>query len=173
MGFEPARLLAWVEDGGVAAAVTDLSGRPVAAQPLSLDSQPLETGPDGVVWLGLPGDGEHELRHLRWPGLRVRLVLGQGALLYPPSNRPPRLELQQVVHVAPAVPVNVRLERDGAGFWWWLEDSSGEVLLGRQVSVTVDQLTSLASSGQRQRVTGAAVTVVDVETQVAATGATR
>jgi hypothetical protein len=173
MGFEPARLLAWVEDGGVGAAVTDLSGRPVAAQPLALDEQSLQTGPDGVVWLGVPADGEHELRHLRWPGLRVRLVLAHGALLFPPANRPPRLEVEQVVRVAPAVPVNVRLERDGAGFSWWLEDAAGVVLTGRPVSVTVDQVTQLATSDNPQRVIGSAVTVVDVETQVAATGATQ
>lgn len=167
---EPARLLAWGEGERSFAAVTDLAGLPVAAQPLVLDDRPLSTHDDGTVELPRLTDGEHVLRHAEWPGLQHRLVVRKGRLVYPASERPPRVATSLPVRIAPPVPVNVRLEREPGGVRWWLETASGEPVEGRPVVLTINGKPSPATSGAQAHldVTSGSVAVQDVASRVAA-----
>jgi hypothetical protein len=167
---EPARLLAWGEAERSFAAVTDLAGLPVAAQTLLLDERALTTRDDGTVELPRLSDGEHVLRHAEWPGLQHRLVVRKGRLVYPASERPPRVATSLPVRIAPPVPVNVRLEREPGGVRWWLETASGEPVAGRPVVVTVNGKPSPATSGAPAHldVTSGSVAVQDVASRVAA-----
>jgi hypothetical protein len=171
VGAEPARVSVWRDEGGVWAAVTDLAGLPVPAQPLRLDARDLVTGPDGRVALGALGNGAHELRHAQWPGLRARLFM-EGGVLFPSSEAPGQVELKQSLVLAPATPVNVRLLPTASGFEWWVEGADGQVLDGRDVEVTVDGARSHLPSKARTAVPCAPgvhrVAVVDVADQVAA-----
>ncbi len=172
MGSEPARVSAWREGDVVRAAVTDLAGLPIADQPLRLEQRSLKTGADGTVSLGALADGVWNLRHELWPGLHLRLYVSGGALF--PSIPPPgRAEVQVPLTVAPAVPVNVRVEREAAGLLWWIEGPDGKVLDGREVEVTVNGRASRVQARGKARVpfeAGAealALSVVDVASRVA------
>lgn len=167
---EPARLLAWAEGEKCFAAVTDLAGLPVQAQSLVLDEAPLTTRDDGTVELPRLADGEHVLRHAEWPGLQHRLVVRNGRLIYPASERPPRVTTSLAVRIAPPVPVNVRLEREAGGVRWWLETDGGEAVEGRAVTLTVNGQTTRATSGAPVHVDVASgsVSVQDVTSRVAA-----
>lgn len=157
---EPAQLLAWSEGEGPAArtwaAVTDLAGLPVAGQGLLVDARRLQTGGDGTVELGRLTDGEHVLRHAEWPGLKSRLVVRDGRLVFPVDERPPRVALRLPVTVGPPVPINVRLEREAGGVRWWLETDQGVPVAGRAVQLVVN--------GQPQRTTSGGPAHVDVAT---------
>ena len=167
---EPARLLAWADGARTVAAVTDLAGLPVAGQVLRLDTRAVTTGSDGTVDLGLLSEGEHVLRHQEWPGLQHRLVVRGGRLIFPFSEQPPRVTTALAVHVAPPVPVNVRLERDEGGARWWLETADGTRVDGRAVLLVVNGEARPATSGEPAHLaaTSGSVAVQDVETRVAA-----
>lgn len=167
---EPARLLAWAEGERSFAAVTDLAGLPVQGQPLLLDDARLTTRDDGTVELPRLSDGEHVLRHADWPGLQHRLVVRKGRLVYPASERPPRVVTALPVRIAPPVPINVRLEREPGGVRWWLETDRGEPVEGREVTLTVNGQASHVTSGAPAHVEVAtgSVSVQDVTSHVAA-----
>jgi hypothetical protein len=167
---EPARLLAWAEGERSFAAVTDLAGLPVQGQPLLLDDARLTTRDDGTVELPRLSDGEHVLRHGEWPGLQHRLVVRQGRLIYPASERPPRVAMALPVRIAPPVPINVRLEREPGGVRWWLETDRGEPVAGREVTLTVNGQASRVTSGAPAHVdvSAGSVSVQDVTSRVTA-----
>lgn len=170
-GTEPARLSVWREAGQAWASVTDLAGLPIPGQRLHLGERGLVTGADGTVSLGTLADGAVELKHDQWPGLRVRLHVRGGAL-FPAAAPPGRVLLELPVTVAPPVPVNVRIEREGAGLAWWLEAPSGEVVDDREVELTVNGQPSRARSKGHSTVPlekgAATISVVDLQTHVGA-----
>lgn len=170
LSFEPAKLLVWAEAGHFFAAVADLSGLPVAAQKLLINQQNFVTGDDGIVDLGALGDGTFELHHADWADLKTRLVVAEGALRYPLTDRPPRVEWKGSLQVAPEAPVNVRVRPADAGFEWWLEQPDGSLADDRQVLLTIDGASSLTTSKGHQRVSAREFSVVDVTSKIGAIG---
>jgi hypothetical protein len=126
-GREPASLHAWAIDGGVGVVVTELSGLPVAGQRVASGNVSAVTDVRGVAELKLPADAT-EVHHADWPALGVSL---DGGL----DRSRPEVTAVATVVVAPAVPVNVRVERDGARVLWWVESAEGQVLDGRRVEL--------------------------------------
>lgn len=174
-GTEPARLVAWAELGVLYAAVTDLAGLPVPAQPLKVGANTLTTDTEGVAKLEALKDGAIEVRHADWPGLSTTVHVREGGhWVFPAGARPgsPPQKLEMIV--APAIPVNVRVEARGAEVTWWVESPRGELLSGRKVSVSVSAGT-LGSAQEKDGKTrlvvrdlkaAATISVVDLETQV-------
>jgi hypothetical protein len=137
-GSEPARISVWREGGALYAGVSDLAGLPVPAQPLRVDGQPVVTGADGTVRLGPPRAGTLQVSHGVWPGLaRTVYVLGAEGPVYPLESPLVPSAVSQTVRLAPEVPVNVRLKVEGTRVTYWVEDSRGQVLEGRQVYVAL------------------------------------
>ncbi len=175
-GSEPARLRVWLAEGSLYAGVSDLAGLPVPAQALRVDGHEVVTGVDGTVQLGPARPGKVELAHAVWTGLtRTVHVLGAEGPVFP-MERPlvPSFVAQQV-RLAPAVPVNVRLEVAGSRVTYWVEDASGEVLTGRDVFVSLssgertDAVTQEGRTSFTVRATGpVSVSVADVATGVTA-----
>jgi hypothetical protein len=104
-----------------------------------------------------------ELHHGDWPGLSVVLDGGLEAVR-------PEVAATAEILIAPPVPVNVRVEREGAGVTWWVESSTGVVLDGRRVELR-------DGSGARQLVSGGrsaaqvargVVSVTDLDSRVSA-----
>ena len=145
-GTEPARLSVWSERGVLHAGVTDLAGLPLPEQPLRFDGQARVTGAEGSVVLGPAAVGRHEVTHERWPGLR-RTVEGvaEGGPVFPEDTPLAVGTARREVRLAPAVPVNVRLEARGPQVTYWMEDASGRVLEGREAYVWL-------SAGERSAV---------------------
>lgn len=142
VGREPARLLAWPADGGVVVAALDLAGLPVPQERLVAGEREWLTGPDGLV---LVPAGSGVVRHAEWTGLSVTPAspgVGQAGV-----------EAAASLTVVPAVPVNVRLRRDGAAVRWWLEAPDGAVLAGREVEVRT-------ASGRRREWSAATASLV-------------
>jgi hypothetical protein len=115
-------------------------------------------------------DGVFELRHADWSALSARLVIANGQLRYPMTDRPPRAELHRVLTVAPALSVNVQLVREGDTFVWWLEHEDGSFADGREVVLTIDGVATRTRSRGRQRLDARQVSVVDVQSRVCAAG---
>lgn len=137
-GTEPAHLRVWADAGTLYAAVTDLAGLPVPEQPLRVGSETRVTGAGGTVALGPVRPGRLEVVHERWPGLRRTVhVVAEGGPIFPLEPPLVPVSAREVVHVAPAVPVNVRLQAQGARVTFWLEDAAGRVLEGREVSISL------------------------------------
>jgi hypothetical protein len=138
LGSEPARLQVWAREGVLYAGVSDLAGWPVPAQPLRVGGEERTTGEDGVVALGPLRPGVVEVAHGQWPGLRQAVhVVAEGGPVYPlgePLLPAPAVER---VRLAPPVPVNVRLQVEGARVTYWVEDEQGRVLEGRPVHVAL------------------------------------
>lgn len=137
-GAEPARLHAWLAEGVVWVGVSDLAGLPVPEQPLRIDGRLERTGQEGVLRLGPARAAPWDVAHAEWPGLRERVhLLGSSGPLFPrgaPLPLPPRTK---VVRLAPAVPVNVRVQVRGREVTYWAEDAEGGVLGGRALSVSL------------------------------------
>jgi len=174
-GTEPARVVAWAENGALYAAVTDLAGQPVPAQTLSLGTSSLTTDAEGVCRLGPLVDGDLEVGHADWPGLTTTVHVREGGKwVFPPGARPGSAPQTLEVLVAPAVPVNVRVEAKGSDVTWWVESAQGEVLPNRRVAVRVSagEVGAQAEKDGRTKavVTGlngpATISVVDIDTQV-------
>lgn len=174
-GTEPARLIAWPEAGALFAAVTDLAGLPVPAQSLKVGASTITTDSEGVARLMSLADGALEVGHSEWPGLSTTVHVREGGRwVFPGGARPGSLPQKLELIVAPAVPVNVRVEARGAEVTYWVESPRGELLPGRQVRVTVSSGTASAAEDKdgRTRVTirgltgPATVSVVDLQTQV-------
>lgn len=174
-GTEPARLIAWAELGVLYAAVTDLAGLPVPAQQLKVGERTLTTDAEGVAKLDALKDGAIEIRHADWPGLATTVhVRDGGKWVFPAGARPGSAPQQLEMMVAPAVPVNVRVEAKGADVTYWVESPKGELLTGRKLKVAVTGGTPGAAQDKdgRTKLTvrdlkgPATVSVVDVETQV-------
>ncbi|HET9452590.1 MAG TPA: hypothetical protein VFO83_16990, partial [Aggregicoccus sp.] len=177
----PSRLWVWEEEGLLRVGVSELSGLPLAAQPLLVNGQPRRTGADGTLSLGALRAGAVEVRHAQWPGLsRSVQVLGPRGPVFPedPALLPP--PAQRAVRLAPATPVNVRLEverlRPGRHqVTYWVEDAAGRLLEGREVHVELHA----GSAGPRETSAGrtrftvdgagpVSVSVADVATGVTA-----
>jgi hypothetical protein len=176
-GTEPARLSVWVEGGSVYAGVSDLAGLPVPEQPLRVDGADFDTGADGTVRLGPARPGKVEVVHAVWPGLRRTLyVLGPSGPVFPVDEPLVPTPVSREARLAPAVPVNVRLQVEGARVTYWVEDSQGRILPERHVHVWQSAGTrsaeELREDGRRSFiVTGpgpVSVSVADVETGVTA-----
>ncbi len=174
-GTEPARLVTWAENGSLYAAVTDLAGQPVPAQPLKSGTSTLTTDGEGVCRLGALADGDLDVGHADWPGLTTRVhVRDGGKWVFPPGARPGSAPQGVEVVVAPAVPVNVRVEAKGSDVTWWVESAQGEVLTNRKVAVRASAgdvgIVSEKDGRTKATVRGlegpATISVVDVETQV-------
>ena len=174
-GTEPARLVAWGEADGLYAAVTDLAGLPVPAQGLKVGAATLTTNPEGVAKLGPLVDGDLEVRHVDWPGLSITVHVREGGRwVFPVGARPGSPPKVLDMQTAPPVPVNVRVEAKGAAVTYWVESPRGELLKGRQLSVSVSEGTVSSGAeidGRTQGVvTGlkrpATISVVDVQTRV-------
>lgn len=168
MGDAPARLLVWSEAHALFAAITDLSGLPVPAQPIVVDGSTVHTGADGIVALGPLADGVRQVHHAEWPALKTRVVIAGGVLRYPVTDRPPRVETVEALRVAPATEINVRLARMGEHLVWWLERPDGSLADDREVVVTVDGVATPTRSHGRSELVGRQVSVVDLATGVAA-----
>ncbi len=168
LGEAPAKLLVWSDAKALFAAVTDLSGLPVPAQPLLVDDRQVRTGPDGIAALGPLVDGVHQVRHAEWAALKTRVVVTKGTLRFPVTDRPPRVEVPVPLRIAPACEVNVRLARAGDGLVWWLERPDGSLADDREVVVTVDGVATTTRSHGHASLSGRQVSVVDVGTGVAA-----
>ncbi len=174
-GTEPARLVVWAESGSLHAAVTDLAGLPVPAQALKVGTQTIMTEADGVARLGPLVDGEVEVGHSEWPGLSITVhVRDGGRWVFPEGSRPGSAPQNLELTVAPAVPVNVRVEASGSEAQYWVESAQGELLPERKVAVSVSS--GVVSSPEMKngrawvRVSElkgpATISVVDLETQV-------
>ncbi len=170
LGDEPARLLIFSEGSRLFVAFTDLSGLPVPAQPFAFDGRASRTGPDGVAALGPLPEGAHSVQHAEWPALRSRVIVRGSVLRFPLTDRPPRVETVVHLRLVPPTPINVRLAREGAASTWWLERPDGRLADDRAVLLTVDGVSRETRSKGRQVVTGAEVSVVDLETGIAAAG---
>jgi hypothetical protein len=138
VGSEPARLSAWVREGELYVAVSDLAGLPIPNQPLSIGGEQRLTGADGTVRLGPPRPGRLEVVHGTWPGLRKTIhVLDAKAGVYPRDPPVVPAPVRQMVRLEPSVPVNVRLLVEGKRVTYWVEDSKGRVLADRKVHVVL------------------------------------
>lgn len=159
MGREPAHLQAWKTDGGVGALVTDLSGLPVAGQPLVAGALKVVTGAEGLVEF-VPPPGVTTVRHAEWPGLSADFS----------SGGPARVAASRQVLVASAVSVNVRISSEPGGFTWWLEGADGAPVDGREVELRVGGTLRRASSRGRTRETAGPglVSVSDVASRISA-----
>ncbi|MBK7858699.1 MAG: hypothetical protein IPJ65_08770 [Archangiaceae bacterium] len=182
VGFEPARIACWVEGTRLLAAVTDLAGLPVPAQPLKVGPRDVTTDAEGVVELGPVSDTDLSLRHRAWPGLTADLHIRDGAkLVFPRSSRPGSAPASLKVTLAPKVPVVVRVEVKGRAVTWWVESSDGALLEGRPVDIEVTGgragPTSVASGRHHFEVQGltapGSVAVVDTQSQVFAVAEVR
>ncbi len=162
-GREPAQLLTWSVPGGLGVAAVDLSGLPVAGERVLVGDREGVTGLDGTV---VVAGGSGAARSAEWSGL-VSSPLAPDA-----GVASPRLGVRAEVRVtvAPALPVNVRLERVGDGARWWLEAPSGELLDGREVEVRTSAGTRRAVSRARtaELVRDGVLVVTDVATRVSA-----
>lgn len=175
-GVEPARLVVWAEDGALRAGVADLTGLPVPGQVLRVGGSEFVTGSDGTVRLGSLRPGALEVAHAVWPGLRRTVyVLGPQGPVFPMDAPLVPAEVERTVRLAPRVPVNVRLQVDGARVTYWVEDARGQVLEGRRVHVWQSAGTRTAEEvrdGRHHFVIRAdgpvSVSVADVETGVTA-----
>lgn len=137
-GTEPARLRVWVEGGVLSAGVTDLAGLPVPGQPLRVGDEERVTGEDGTVVLGPVRPGRWEVVHGQWPGLRQTVfVVAEGGPVFPLERPLGAVSAEQRVRVAPPVPVNVRLKVEGPRVTFWMEDTAGRVLEGREAYVSL------------------------------------
>ena len=137
-GSDPARITAWVRNGALQVGVSDLAGLPVAGQPLKVGGESRVTGADGTVDLGRLRPGKVEVSHSVWPGLRkVIYVLGPGGLVYPQDPPLVPAPVTQQVRVEFSVPVNVRLQVEGAKVAYWVEDLQGHVLADRPLHVAL------------------------------------
>jgi hypothetical protein len=172
-GGEPAALRTWLLPDGLHLAVVDGAGRPVSNQPLTLDRKPLQTDARGLAVVHIE-PGAHVLAHAKWPALRKRLwLLDGGHLLFPrdPPLEPVKTSL--ALEVAPAVPVNVRVQVEGRELRYWAEDTDGNVLADRPLSLWLSegagQEASQGGGVHRLRVPGTgavSVVVADVQTGV-------
>jgi len=177
-GSEPARISAWVRDGELQVGVSDLAGLPIPAQPLKVGGEQRETGVDGTVSLGPLRPGKFEVVHGVWPGLRkVIHVLGPSGPVYPQDPPLVPAPVARKVRIEPFVPVNVRLEVDGAQVAYWVEDLRGNRLPDRPVHVALSsgrqEAVEVHDGKTRFRVVGAApgrvsVSVADVQTGMTA-----
>lgn len=175
-GSEPARLSVWVAQGVLSASVSDLAGLPVPGQPLRVGGSEFVTGADGTVRLGPVRPGAVEVVHAVWSGLRRTVyVLGPQGPVYPLDAPPVSASVERTVRLAPPVPVNVRLQVDGARVTYWVEDAKGQLLPERRVHVWQSAGTrgeEEVRDGRRSFVVRAAgpvsVSVADVQTGVTA-----
>jgi hypothetical protein len=175
-GSEPARLHVWVRDGVLYAGVSDLAGLPVPGQPLHAGEARFETGADGTVRLGPVRPGAVEVVHGVWSGLRRTVhVLGPFGPVYPLDPALVPAAVERTVRLGPPVPVNVRLQVDGARVTYWVEDASGRLLENRRVHVWLSAGTREAETVREGRASflvrhdgPVSVSVADVETGVTA-----
>lgn len=177
VGSEPARIACWVEGSRLLAAVTDLAGLPVPAQPLKVGARDVTTDAEGVIDLGPVADTDLSLRHAAWPGLTADLHVREGGrLVFPRASRPGSAPADLPLTLGPLVPVVVRVEVKGKAVTWWVESSDGALLPGREVAVELSRgragPATVTDGRTRFEVQGldgpASVSVVDVETQVLA-----
>jgi hypothetical protein len=168
LGEAPARLLVWAEAKTLFAAITDLSGLPVPAQSILVDDRSVRSGADGIAPLGPLVDGVHQVRHAEWAALKTRVIVAAGALRFPVTDRPPRVEVPLPLRVAPPCEINVRLVRAGDHLTWWLEKPDGSLADDREVALTVDGVVTTVRSRGKAELSGRQVSVVDVATGVAA-----
>ncbi|MDY7232583.1 hypothetical protein [Hyalangium rubrum] len=135
---EPARISAWVRDGELFLGVSNLAGLPIPEQPLSIGGESRVTGADGTMSLGPPRPGKLEVVHGVWSGLRRTIhVLGPSGLVYPVDEPLVPAPVVRAVRLEPAVPVNIRLQVEGARVTYWIEDAQGRVLPDRKVHVVL------------------------------------
>jgi hypothetical protein len=130
------------------------------------------------VLLGPPRPGRLEVVHGVWPGLRKTIhVLGPSALVYPQDPPLVPAPVERPVRLEPAVPVNVRLQVEGARVTYWVEDAQGRVLEDRPVHVVLSsgRQEAVETRGGRTRFTVAgagpgrvSVSVADVRTGMTA-----
>ncbi len=178
VGSEPARITAWVREGTLQVGVSDLAGLPIPAQPLKVGEQPHVTGPDGTVSLGPLRPGRIEVRHGVWPGLsKVIYVLGPSGPVYPQDPPLVPAPAEQQIRVEAFVPVNVRIQVEGARVTWWIEDPRGQVLRDRPAHVVLSsgrpEAVEVRDGRTRFTVVGAgpgrvSVSVADVQTGMTA-----
>ncbi|MBF5044223.1 hypothetical protein FGE12_17630 [Aggregicoccus sp. 17bor-14] len=141
----PARLWLWAQGGELRVGVSELSGLPLAQQPLVVNGEARETGADGTLSLGALRAGRVEVHHAQWPGLaRSVEVLGPQGPVFPEDPALVPAPVQRAVRLAPATPVNVRLQterlRDGrVRVSYWVEDARGQLLEGRKVHVALSE----------------------------------
>jgi hypothetical protein len=175
-GNEPARITAWVSEGELYAAVSDLAGLPIPNQPLSIGGEQRLTGADGTVRLGPPRPGKLEMVHGAWPGLRKTIhVLDEKGGVYPQDPPLVPAPVKQQVQLEPSVPVNVRLQVAGRQVTYWVEDAQGRVLADRRVHVVLSsgrqEAVEVREGRTRFRVPGTgrvSVSVADVQTGITA-----
>lgn len=137
LGTDPAALRAWLDGGQVRVAVVDLAGLPVPNQPLLVDGNAVTTDARGLATFPAT-EGEHRISHRRWAGMRKRLwVLEQGRRLFPSSEPVRAAQTTLRLEIAPAVPVNVRIQVQGRQVRYWAEDADGKVLPGRALEVAL------------------------------------
>lgn len=157
MGADPARVVAWLERGRLVLGVADLAGLPVPGQRLLAGTREVTTGEDGTVDLGPPTPGKLEVSHAQWPGLRQTLFVLDGPQLYPRTD-PLGSAVQTVtVKLAPAIPVNVRIQVEGRQVRYWAEDAEGKVLPDRRLEL---QLSGGSHGPPQERGGRFAITVV-------------
>ncbi|WP_224242864.1 hypothetical protein [Hyalangium gracile] len=146
LGTEPARISLWLREQQPYVGVSDLAGLPVARQPLKINGKAEVTGADGTVALsGFSGLPRLEVIHGNWPGLsKVVHVLGP-SLLYPLDPPLVPAPVSEELQILPFVPVNVRLQVEGARVTYWVEDLQGKVIPERPVHVAL-------SSGRQEAV---------------------
>ncbi|MFL5344339.1 MAG: hypothetical protein ACJ8AT_06080 [Hyalangium sp.] len=178
VGNEPARISAWVRDGALLVGVSNLAGLPIPAQPLKVGGEQRVTGEDGTVSLGPLRPGKIEVVHGIWPGLRkVIYVLGPSGPVYPQDPPLVPAPVEQRIRIETFVPVNVRLQVEGARVTYWVEDPQGHVLADRPVFVALSsghqEAVETHDGRTRFTVTGAApgrvsVSVADVKTGMTA-----
>jgi hypothetical protein len=135
-GTEPHRIVVFADRGDLFAAVLDAAGLRVPGQPLVVDGQSAHTDARGQVRIGEESDGEHSIVHARWPGLALHVWRRDGAQ-FPKEDRPGFAQSELEVPIAPAVPVNVRIESRGREVTYWAEDANGRVIAGRPLTVRV------------------------------------
>lgn len=178
VGTEPARISAWLEGGELHVGVSNLAGLPVPEQPLNIGGEALTTGGDGTLNLGPPRPGKLEVVHGVWTGLSKTIyVLGPSGPVYPLDPPLVPTPVERKVRLEPPVPVNVRLQVEGARVTYWVEDAQGRVLADRPVHVVLSsgrqEARETREGKTRFTVAGAApgrvsVSVADVKTGMTA-----
>lgn len=161
LGKEPARLQAWLSDGGVTVTVTDLAGLPVPGQHLRVGALEFTTSADGTAELWVVG----ELVHAEWPGLRMSLTADGGV-----SQQRPGVVAQVPVAVGPAVPMNVKVALGPGALEWWVETPQGEIVDGRAVDISgPDGVRRVLSQGKTSEpFAGGLISITDVQSRVSA-----
>jgi hypothetical protein len=143
-GVVPARLRLSLSGQRLLASAQDVSGAPVPNLTLLLGEAKAKTGTDGVATFELPTSRSAleplvvrlaDRSSLQAPAWRVRAPEGES--LFPDEGPFQALAVEAAVALAPATPVDVRLEFTKSGIQASVLNVAGKVIPGRKIAFSV------------------------------------